>query len=506
MFAAVVLCFWPFVVLVLFWTCSAASALLVTLIGGYLLLPTQTSLDLPGLPTLSKDTVPAIAAFVFAALMPSVRATASLPGWIPRSVMLRLLILGVVAGTFLTVMSNGDLLRYGPKILPALRPWDTFSSILTTLTLLLPLFLGRRMLAHPDQQRLVLVAFAIAGAGYAFLALYEVRMSPQLNNMIYGFFPHRWNQHVRGDGFRPIVFLSHGLWLSIFFSGATLAAFGLSRLSNGPQRALYLGIALWLFVTLVLTKSLGALFITLALIPAILFPWRRVQMLIAACLASVVLIYPMMRGADLVPIEGTLELVESISSRGANSLGVRIQNEELFLEKARDRPLFGWGGWGRNFVFNEKGQNVTISDGYWVIVIGQGGWMRYLAEFGLLCIPVLLAAWHFRRYELGLETSALVLILAGNLVDLIPNATVTPLTWMIAGAVWGRLELGWNSVGQRVSEAMPDQSHKRLRVSPNENNTGSDQPAPVTERAGPKYTRQTARFYRQTRSSSGAER
>ena len=26
------------------------------------------------------------------------------------------------------------------------------------------------------------------------------------------------------------------------------------------------------------------------------------------------------------------------------------------------RPLFGWGGWGRSRVFNERGDDITIAD------------------------------------------------------------------------------------------------------------------------------------------------
>jgi hypothetical protein len=35
---------------------------------------------------------------------------------------------------------------------------------------------------------------------------------------------------------------------------------------------------------------------------------------------------------------------------------------------------------------------------------------------------------------------ALMLMLAVNMVDLMPNATVTPLTWLLAGALLGHAE------------------------------------------------------------------
>ena len=491
MFANVVLYAWPVVVLLLFLTRSPTSAVLVALIGGYLFLPTTISLDLPGLPSLNKDTIPAIAAFLIAAMMPSVRAASHLPGWVPRGILLNALLLTLVVASFLTVMTNGDPLRYGPMFLPSLRPWDALSTILSTMTMLLPFLLGRRLLAHPDQQRQALVALVLAGVVYSFLALFEIRMSPQLSNMVYGFFPHAWEQHVRAGGYRPIVFLTHGLWLSIFFAATVLAAFGLVRTSDGQQKILFLSAGLWLLLTLILSKSLGALIITLILAPALLFLHRRGQMLIAAGLAAVVLTYPLLRGADVVPVERVLELVRNVSERGYESLDFRILNEDLLLDKARERPFFGWGGWGRNFVFDEEGRNITITDGYWVLIIGQGGWLRYLAEFGLLCIPAFLVVGRARRHKFGPETAALVVVLAANLVDLIPNATITPLTWMIAGAIWGRLELGLVTAEQ---------------TDPGDGAESARNPMRHTRGTGPRYSRQKTRIRREARVTGGAGR
>ena len=95
---------------------------------------------------------------------------------------------------------------------------------------LLPLILARKFLARPTEHRTFLIVLCTSGLLYSLLALYEVRMSPQLNNMVYGFFPHSWRQHIRGNGFRPLVFLEHGLFLGIFLSTTVLAAFGLARI------------------------------------------------------------------------------------------------------------------------------------------------------------------------------------------------------------------------------------------------------------------------------------
>lgn len=59
----------------------------------------------------------------------------------------------------------------------------------------------------------LLKVLALACLAYSLLALWEVRMSPRLNREIYGFFGHSWSQHVRYGGYRPILFLNHGIWV-----------------------------------------------------------------------------------------------------------------------------------------------------------------------------------------------------------------------------------------------------------------------------------------------------
>ena len=42
-----------------------------------------------------------------------------------------------------------------------------------------------------------------------------------------------------------------------------------------------------------------------------------------------------------------------------------------------------------------------------------------------------------RHVEIPLVTAALALLLGINMIELLPNATITPLTWLIAGALLG---------------------------------------------------------------------
>ena len=463
---------WPVVMMILFAKMNRPAAIVASLMFGYLLLPETLFFDLPLIPRLDKHSIPAIVALIFVLVVAKTHNDNVLPGWVPRARLPRFLTLMLVASAFLTVMTNSDPQQFGPVYLQGLRPYDAFSIVLGLLVSLIPFLLARKYLAYPEQQKLLLGVFVIAAGTYSFLALFEVRMSPQLNNMIYGFFPHSFDQHIRPGGFRPLVFLAHGLWLAIFFAVSIIAAFTLSRTVTGNARLKYMIAGFWLLLTLSISNSLGALAIAVVLLPVVLLLRPRSQMLICAGIAGIVLLYPALRGAGWVPIDLIVGWAEGISVDRAFSLEFRLANEDLLLARAQERPLFGWGGFGRSMVFDQDGVEQTITDGYWIIVVGQGGWARYLAEFGLLCLPAIVAAFSFRKSQYGIETTGLMLMLAANLVDLIPNATLTPLTWLVVGSIWGRMELG------RITQDAGKPSPPQLRKGPVYTRFGHDQAAP----------------------------
>ena len=152
----------------------------------------------------------------------------------------------------------------------------------------------------------------------------------------------------------------------------------------------------------------------------------------------------MVQIANLVPERQLLEQAEKISEDRAGSLRYRLENENVLLERALDKPLFGWGSWGRNLVLNPAtGTPETVADGYWVIILGVFGWAGWLAMFGLLLWPIFLL-WHKLRGSVLEHASPYVtgmaLFLALNVFDLLPNATLTPLTWLWVGALLGYAE------------------------------------------------------------------
>lgn len=454
---------WPLVTLVLYRKYSMPVALCASVIGGYLLLPTREGLDLPVLPRLDKYTIPALSAFAVSLIMLSDKRAHSevSPGWLPRSFLVRALLVLVVIGAFGTASTNRDFLVYGPRFIPSMRIYDSLSLLLQVLMLLIPLFLGRRILASAQGQKVLLTSIVGWALFYSLLALWEVRMSPQLNVHIYGFFPHSFMQHMRAGGFRPLVFLHHGLQLGIFLTLATLGAVALFRNPQETKRIRWALAALWLFATLVLSKTLGALGITLALLPVALFLTSRTQLLIATCIAAAVITYPVLRSASVIPIEQISNFAAQIDVQRADSLNTRLVNEDVLLARAQERPIFGWGGYGRNRIFDEFGQNISITDGTWIIELGVGGWFRYIAIFGLLCCPII-GLFISKRERIDPVCAALALMLSAKLLDLIPNSGLSPVMWLIAGSLWGRLEARLPDLRNKGSEVISTDEHPKL--------------------------------------------
>lgn len=448
---------WPVIVMTLFRNYSVPIALCVSVFGGYLLLPSGLELDLPLLPPLDKYSIPIICAALMAALViqDPRRTETALPGWLPKSKVALVLLALLVIGAFGTVLTNRDPLSYGPRQLPPLQLYDAFSYVMTLLPVVLPILLARKFLASVEGQRVLLLTITISALIYTIPALWEVRMSPQLHKQFYGYFPHSFMQQIRQSGFRPHVFLDHGLTLAIFFAFALIGATALARMKYQGKPAKWGLAAAWLFVALILSKSLGALLITLVILPVILFLTPRTQVLVAALIAGTVLTYPMLRSVQLVPINSIMSVAHDISPERAASLETRVTNEEALLAKARQRPLFGWGGWSRSRVFDSRGRDTSITDGAWIIEMGFGGWFRYVPIFGLLCWP-LIALFFSGRDKIDPVATTLALILAAKLVDLLPNSGLHVFVWLLAGSLLGRVEMRAADVGKEsVGEVNP---------------------------------------------------
>ncbi len=448
--AYLMLAVWPVVCLVLFRTQKVERALIWSVLGGYLFLPPLTEFNLPLVPAMDKVSIPNLSVLfimVFA-MKQKVRL------W-PESRLAQFLVAGLILSAIPTVLTNSDpinfeILRNADPIvfmvdqLPGQSIRDIGSVLIAQMLTVVPFLLARQFLASEDGLREILLAFMVGALIYSVPSLIEIRFSPQMNVWTYGYFQHSFAQTMRAGGFRPIVFLPHGLWLALFVCIALMSAAALARTTPAIDRWKALLLVAYLGVLLMLCKSFASLAYGLALTPLVLFTPASWQIRIAALFALIAVAYPMLRNFQLIPLDAILAQAEAISADRAQSLGYRFDNEEQLLARAAEKPFFGWGGWGRSLIRDaETGEILSIPDGRWIIIFGTFGWLGYICEFGLLALPLGLM-WRSLYRAAGTELSPYVaplcLILAITMIDMLLNATLTPLTWLTAGAILGHAE------------------------------------------------------------------
>ena len=432
--ATFALLFWPVIALVIFARLKAARGLIWSVMIGYLFLPEAIELDLPGLPPFDKSGSIAVGAVLGVLLFRDPKpATArqARPGFT--------LILGILGGILLlspvmTVLQNPDTLINTDVVRKGLSFSDLRSMVFSSMVTFVPFILAYRVIHHRDHYREILVSIVVLGMFYTLLALVEMRMSPQMNIWVYGYFQSEWYQHERGGAYRPLVFLRHGLWLGFFLLTALLAALTLSH-RRDDRKTQYLLSALWLLLILFLSRNLGATILALLIVPMLFFFKTQTQVRLAAAMAIFFFIYPVVRASDMSPANFLVEWTRAVSPDRAASLWFRLSNEDRLIERAMERPVFGWGIWGRARVLNERGIDLSVTDGIWIVVLGKRGWAGYLAQFGILLLPLVFLA---RRNKTGPplpEIAGMALIMGANFLYMIPNSTLSPIGMLITGTL-----------------------------------------------------------------------
>ena len=225
--AYLALALWPVVAWQLWKRLDRARALIWTVLGGYLLLPPLTAINFPVIPDLDKVSIPNLMALICALRLAQDRIS-----FIPQSWLGKALIAVYVLSPFGTVLTNGDPLIFQQAEIKGMRIYDSLAAISYQLIALLPFFLARRYLGSPEGARAIVAALVAAGLAYSLPMIVEAVMSPQMNVWVYGFFQHDFFQTIRYGGYRPVVFLPHGLWVAFFAFMAVAAA--LASLRPGP--------------------------------------------------------------------------------------------------------------------------------------------------------------------------------------------------------------------------------------------------------------------------------
>jgi hypothetical protein len=443
-FAYIALFGWPLVSIVLYRTMTFLNATLITILAAQLLLPSAFAIKIPMIPQFDKDTIPSVCVFVAFILGRSRKV-----GFRRGFGLVEILIGASVVAPICTSVLNGDPIASGTMILPGVGIYDGLSASIFQAVVLMPLIYGRLAVTRGADVTEVLRLLVFAGLAYSLPLLYEIRFSPQLHAWVYGYYPSDFIQVIReGGAFRPMVFFAHGLLASFFVMTAVVSSAALWRMKMRTGRIPQAVPTLYLGAVLALCRSGAALTYGVFAAPLVLWAGPKAQARVAMILALVALTYPVARIWGIFPTDTIVSAAEALSAERASSLKFRFDEDQALLDKAMQRPLFGWGRYGRNRIYGQNWQgddaDLTVSDGRWIITFGQFGAVGFLLEFGLLAFPVFRAFAAIKKATSYLERvsiAAVALLVGINMVELLPNSTLSPWSWLVDGCLLGCCEL-----------------------------------------------------------------
>ncbi|WP_323846377.1 hypothetical protein [Microbulbifer magnicolonia] len=430
-FAYAMLLCWPLVAVLIFYyrRLSTLSAAFWVIVGGYLLLPAAMEIDLPMLPPLDQTSIPALSALLGCVFIRKVRIKL-----LPDSGLQRWLFLGLLIAPLLSTITNPEPFFDGRQTKRGLEMYDALAGILQMYLTLLPMLIGLSLVKSPADIVRLLKLLLYAAIAYSPLILFEVRMSPQLHTWVYGFFPHDFSQQMRFDGFRPVVFLGHGLLVAMFASVSLCAATTLYK-QKYTLGSLPVGMfVLYYAIVLLLCKSVGAWLLGFGSMLCVLMLSPRLLLSVATFIALLAFVYPLMAMNGLIPEKMLVETAALFGQDRAQSLAYRFSHEERLLDHAARKLSFGWGSWGRNQFYN------SVSDGHWVKIIGCFGMLGYLTKAGLLLTSITRGYGVLKTISNRGERGAyagLLLICALFMVDQVPNSSLSPYFWLLAGGALG---------------------------------------------------------------------
>lgn len=418
---------WFPIVLLLFKVLPARTVVIISFIFALQFLPV-TDIRVPFFPNYGKTSSTCYAVVAGIILFDFNRLKAFRLSWFDAPVIIR-----CVSPIFSSL--NNDLGWYD-GIVAALHPAMTFG---------VPYLIGRLYLGTLSGLKELAIAIFLAGLSYVPLCIYESRMSPQLHRMLYGFHPHAdFGQAIRYGGYRPMVFMNHGLMLSLWVMVAAIVGFWLWR--TGVVKKVFHIPAGWLvgllMITVINNRSTGVwgLFV-LGILLLLWAKWFR-NAVIQQALIVFIVIYLVLSATHSFPTDAIVSIVSDvINPERAQSLEFRFDMEAPLVEKAFEKFWFGWGGWGRNRVYDIYGEDLSVTDSMWIITFGTTGIIGLASLMTALLFPTILFIWHFppKTWTHKQIAPAAVLTLCLNLYvfDALLNGFYNPVYTLICGGLTG---------------------------------------------------------------------
>jgi len=424
---------WPVVSMGLCRKKDIQTGIAVSVIIGFILLPMVTY-DVPILPRYTKSTSIAIGILLGSlisgrsAYFPCKFSALDIP-----------MILYCIISPIMTSLSNNLGIYNGlSDTVDYIMSWGIF------------FWIGRKYFGSPESLRVLTRTILIGGMIYFPLVLYEVRMSPQLSNIFYGFFPHSFMQGMRYGGFRPLVFMKHFLMVSFWMAiTATIACWfwkfkELDKVAKIPVWLICLSL---IGVTILCKSANGWMFVAIGAIAPLYYKRTRSTSLFKMLLI-VVPLYITARLSGIISMESVASLFGKVfDAERIESLSVRLLQEDLFGARAMQRALLGWGGFGRGWPIDPYTgeQLIGMVDSLWILAFSTHGLVGLISMYlsiGLgpwKVLTLLKRSRRNRRSEadepFAIDAIVLSLILCFFLLDSLMNAMASPVYILCSGAL-----------------------------------------------------------------------
>lgn len=406
----------------------AARAVASVLILGWLFLPPAVRFPMPGLPDYDKYFAIAFAASFGAILFDSKRVLSLRPAWYDIPMFLFIVLPG------LTSISNGLGIN------------DALSTIFRQITYFaIPYALARVYFSSLAGVRELMLVIFVSGVIYIPFVAYELRFSPQLNRMLYGYHQHAFGQTRRYGGWRPMVFMQHGLMLSLWMCSATVAGVVL-WMSGSVRKVMSIPISVLVVAVgavAVACRSFGALALMLMAM-GVAYVARQLKLpVLVTMLAIVPVIYIGLRATEIWSGSQLVSAANSIAgAERAGSLDYRFRSENALTDRAWKRPLLGWGGHNRNRgEADDASVQRVIADSWWIILFGQRGVLGLGTWLLAMVLPLVLFVHRWKTWSVShpwlLPGLGLGLIGLMFVYDCMFNAMLNPLFVLCAGALAG---------------------------------------------------------------------
>ena len=310
----------------------------------------------------------------------------------------------------------------------------------------LPYFIGRIYFTDTDVQKTLAMTIFIGGIIYIPFCWFELIMSPQLHRLTYGFHQHDFIQTLReGGGYRPMVYMTHGLMTSMWMIVASLLGSWLYYCKALPLkilgiRSLYL--LLMLIFTTVMMKSAGALSYFVIGLAVLYLSSRLKNSILILILLICPYLYIISRVSGIWDGRNLTEYIsKKFSHERSSSLQFRFDNEKILINKALQGSFFGLGGWNRSRVFDEKGRDISVTDGKWIIVYGMNGIYGLSVFIMMIQLPVFLFFLRLKPDVWKTETfsapAGMAIFISLTMIDNLLNAMENPIYILMGGGLIG---------------------------------------------------------------------